>query len=153
MKSIWKNSQGKVIYFLALGLSLIPGRAVAQLNAPVLNGTFTLSSPVRWEKTVLQPGSYWISLDALSTSSPFTIVKICNSKRMVASFISEAHSHGHSSVKNVLTLEQSGDMAVVRSLELPGLGAAFYYPVPKATTLIARGPAASPGISTLSTGN
>lgn len=153
MTLIRKSSFGRMFYILALGLSMVPGRAAAQMNAPNMEGNFTLSSPVLWESTVLQPGSYWISLDSLSSSSPFSIVKISNGKRMVAAFIGLAHSDDGTSMKNVLTVERTGRTAVVRSLELPEFGAVFYYRAPKSAPLVARDPTTSASASTSPPGN
>ena len=139
MTSNGKFSLRSTILFLALGLTLVPGRAAAQESSPILEGSFTLSSEVRWETTVLSPGSYSLSVGSVSPSTPFAIITISDGRRTVASFMSIGRRKETVPGSGALNLVPSGDMPVVRSLDLPEVGVVFNFPVPKSAVLLAEG--------------
>lgn len=139
MTSNGKISLRSTIFFLALGLTLVPGRAAAQDVLPMAEGKFTLSSEVRWEKAVLSPGNYSLSVDSVSSSTPFAIITISDDKRIVATFMSIGRRKETVSGSGALNLILSGDMPMVRSLDLPEVGVVFNFPVPKSAVLLAEG--------------
>ncbi|MHB8655300.1 MAG: hypothetical protein ACYDA9_15625 [Terriglobia bacterium] len=141
MTSNGKLSLRSTIFFLALGLTLVPGRAAAQEGSPMAEGKFTLSSEVRWATTVLPAGMYSLSVDPVNSSTPFAIITISDGKRIVASFMSIGHWKETVPGSGVLNLVHSGDMPMVRSLDLPEVGVVYNFPVPKSARLLAEGSA------------
>ena len=139
MTSNGKFSLRSTILFLALGLTLVPGRAAAQENSTIAEGKFTLSSEVRWETAVISPGDYSLSVESLNTNTPFSIISISDGKRTIASFISLGHPRESVSGSGALNLDVSGGMPMVRSLDLPEVGMVFNFPVLKSATLVADG--------------
>ncbi len=132
MTSMKKNVISKAIYLAALGLSLFPGRAVADTASGVMQGKFQLTSEARWETAVLPPGSYSFVVDA---DGPFAIIRVSNEKRVVAAFICHEHPGASSSGQDFLTLERDGAETVIRSLDLPELGVVFNFTNSKTTPL------------------
>jgi hypothetical protein len=132
MNSIRKHALRKSIYLLALGLSLMPGTALAQSSSTKMEGKFVLSSEARCGTAVLIPGNYSF---ALNTDGPFAVVRISRSKHVVAAFISPAKMRKITSDQDVLNLVRMGGGPYVQSLDLPDLGLEFKFPVPKSTAV------------------
>lgn len=137
MNSLRKHSLRKSIYLLALGLSLIPGSAVAQNNAPKMEGKFALTSEARCGNTVLAPGSYSFSLDS---DGAFAVIRISSNKHVVAAFISPTQVRKIAPDQDVLNLVRISGGPYVRSLDLPELGMEFKFPVPKSEMISTEAP-------------
>lgn len=132
MNSLRKHALRKSIYLLALSLSLIPGAAVAQNHSTSMEGKFTLTSEARCGTAVLLPGSYSFALEA---NGAFAVIKISNSKHVVAAFVSASQVREITPDQDVLELVRMGGGPYLRSLDLPELGVEFKFPVPKSATI------------------
>jgi len=108
---------------LLMSLFLI-ANSQAQSDLSVFAGKFTLAQQVRWDKTVLQPGDYLITIG--SSSMP-TFALVSDSKgRPVARFVSTIHG-GNTSVGNrLLILEKDGQLRIY-GLALANLGKVLIY--------------------------
>jgi hypothetical protein len=125
--TINQRSSGKrmllVVLFMFMGLSFI-GTSQAQ-NLPVYAGKFTLSHQTCWDKTVLQPGDYTITI--ASTSSPI-IAFIRNSDGRPVAMVSSGHADSNTKPGNELLIEETKDGQLrVHSLALADLGLLFIY--------------------------
>ncbi|HLY62154.1 MAG TPA: hypothetical protein VKV95_15540 [Terriglobia bacterium] len=138
MNSLRKHALRKSIYLLALGLSLIPGAAMAQTTPSNVEGKFTLTTEARCGTTILPAGNYWFSLDG---DGPFAVIKISNRKRVVTSFITQGKPRDITTDDSVLNLVRMGGGPYVRSLDLPELGLEFKFPVPKSAITSMEAPA------------
>ncbi|HEV2350047.1 MAG TPA: hypothetical protein VG028_09415 [Terriglobia bacterium] len=137
MNSLRKHALRKSIYLLALGLSLIPGAAVAQNNTTSMEGKFALTSEARCGTAILPPGSYSFSLEA---DGAFSVIRISSGKHVVTSFISPPQVRKITLDQDVLTLVRRGGGPYVRSLDLPELGVEFKFPVPKSAATLMESP-------------
>jgi len=132
MNPIRKHALRKSIYLLALGLSMIPGSAVAQTTPSRMDGKFALTSEARCGSEVLLPGSYTFSLEA---DGPFSVIRISKSKHVVAAFISQTQVRKITPSQDVLNLVRTGGGPYLQSLELPALGVEFKFPAPKSAAM------------------
>lgn len=130
MTSMKRNVVRKAVYLMALGLSLIPGSALADSESRVMQGKFQLTSEARWETAVLPPGSYSFVVE---DDGPFAIIRVRNEKHVVAAFICHEHPGARLSGQDFLTLERDGTETVIRSLDVPELGVVFKFGFPKTT--------------------
>jgi autotransporter adhesin len=124
MKKVQGLAIGKML-FAALSISLIlAGIAQAQLGLPTFTGKFRLTNQVQWDKTVLQPGDYTITIESIGTPAA---VLIRDSKgRPVARLISGIDD-GKTSARNALLLKEKGGQLRVYSLALASLGKVLVY--------------------------
>ena len=75
------------VFFAALVIILtVGGIAQAQTDLPAFTGKFTLTTQVHWDKTILQPGDYTITLG--SSSMPSFALVADSKGRPVARFVS-----------------------------------------------------------------
>jgi hypothetical protein len=109
---------------LATSLTLAVA-ARAQAVFPVFVGKFTLSSPVRWGKATLPPGTYSVSIE--STSRPNMATIRDENSNVVIRVISVASGDYHSG-SNRLRLKSSDDGPLtVQSLVLADLHTVLIY--------------------------
>ena len=123
-----KRAQGLAvsrILFAALNVGLIiVGIAQAQLSIPTFTGKFTLTTQVQWDKTVLQPGDYTVTIESISVPTAALIRD--HSGRPVARFISAIDSGKPTTGNALLIAEKSGQLHVY-SLALGDLGRLLVY--------------------------
>ena len=129
MTSMKSNVVRRAVYLLALGLSLIPGCALADSESRGMQVKFQLTSEARWETAVLPAGNYSFVVE---DEGPYAIIRVSNEKHVVAAFICREHPRTSISGQDFLTLERDGVETVIRSLDLPELGVAFSFVDPKA---------------------
>jgi hypothetical protein len=124
MEKVQGLAVGKIL-LAALGISLIAaGIAKAQSDLPAFTGKFTLTTQVHWDKTILQPGDYTITLG--SSSMPSFALVTDSKGRPVARFVSLVDG-GDARVRNELLIgEQNGQLRVY-SLALGSLGRVLVY--------------------------
>ncbi|MGB9243149.1 MAG: hypothetical protein WCC03_07340 [Candidatus Acidiferrales bacterium] len=100
------------------------GAAWAQGQSPAYVGTFTTTNQIQWDKTVLQPGAYTITIE--STGSPI-VASIRNAKgNAVTHVVSGAHTGKTNGVNALLIKERNGQLEV-HSLALADLGMVLIY--------------------------
>ena len=103
---------------------MVGGIAQAQTDLPAFTGKFTLTTQVHWDKTILQPGDYTITLG--SSSMPSFALVADSKGRPVARFVSRVDG-GDARVHNALLIgEQNGQLRVY-SLALGSLGRVLIY--------------------------
>ena len=123
-----KRAQGLAvsrILFAALNVGLIiVGIAQAQLSIPTFTGKFTLNTQVQWDKTVLQPGDYTVTMESISVPTAALIRD--HSGRPVGRFITTIDS-GKPARGNALLIAEKGGQPHVYSLALGGLGRVLVY--------------------------
>jgi len=124
MKKVHGSAVGKM-FFVALSIILmVGGFAQAQTDLPAFTGKFTLTTQVHWDKAILQPGDYTISLG--SSSMPSFALVTDSKSRPVARFVSLVDG-GDAGVLNALLIgEQNGQLRVY-SLALGSLGRVLVY--------------------------
>ena len=109
--------------FAAVSIGLfIVGMAQAQLST--FTGKFTLTTQVQWDKTVLQPGDYTVTIESIS--APAAALIRDGSGRPVARFIS-AIDGGKTSARNELLIREKGGQLRVYSLALGDLRRTLVY--------------------------
>jgi hypothetical protein len=108
----------------ALCMSVIVGIAQAQTDLPTFTGRFTLTSQVQWDGTVLQPGSYSVTIESIS--SPTAALIRDGSGRPVARFISGIDG-GKTSAGNALLIREKHGQLRVYALALASLGKVLVY--------------------------
>ena len=123
-----KRAQGIAanrLLFVALTVGLIAvGIAQAQLSIPTFTGKFTLTTQVRWDKTVLQPGDYTVTIESISV--PTAALVRDRSGRPVGRFITTIDS-GKPGKGNALLIGEKGGQPRVYSLALGDLGRVLVY--------------------------
>ena len=122
MKRAQELSVSKVL-FAALSISLIVvGTAQAQI--PTFTGKFTLTTQVQWNRTVLQPGDYTVTVESIGAPAAALIRE--SSGRIVARFISGIHDR-KASKGNALLIREKGGQLRVYALALADLGMVLVY--------------------------
>jgi len=111
--------------FAALGFSLIvTGFAQTQVDLPVFMGKFTLTTQVQWNKTVLQPGDYTITIGSVGVP---TFALVTNSKSGHAARFMSGINGGQTSAGNALLIREKDGKLRVYSLVLGSLGRVLVY--------------------------
>jgi hypothetical protein len=124
MKRVQGLSVSKVL-FAALSISLIVGGiARAQMDLPVFTGKFTLTNPVQWNKTVLQPGHYTVTIGS-GSEAKYALIRD-REGRGVGLFVSSFNSR-ETSASNALLIRENGGQARVYALALASLGRVMVY--------------------------
>lgn len=109
----------------ALAVSLMtPGRAPAQHVRPAFLGKFTLTTPVHWGGSVLQPGEYTIRID--STASLGRAL-ISNKDSTFAIRVLNRASEDYRGGPDALQLRVKNGELVVRALVLADLNRVLIY--------------------------
>ena len=143
MKRALGLAAGKVL-FAALSTGLMfAGIAQAQLGISTFEGRFTLTTQVRWNSTVLQPGDYTVTIE--STSTPTAALIRNSSGRPIGRFISGIDD-GKRSTVNALLIREKGGQPYVSVLALASLGKVLVYDraLTQEQTMEARAPQAIP---------
>ena len=124
MKKVQALSVSKML-LAALGFSLIvTGLAKAQVDIPVFTGKFTLTTQVQWDKTVLQPGDYTITIGSIGMP---IFALVTNSKGGPAARFMSGINGGPTSAGNALLIREKDGKLRVYSLALAGLGKVLVY--------------------------
>ncbi len=119
MKQVRGSAVIKILVAV-LGVSLMQvGIAHAQLDIPVFTAKFTLTNQAQWDKTVLQPGDYTITIGSLGT--PTAVLVRDGRGRPVARFVSGIDDE-KASARNALFLRETDGQLRVYALALASLG-------------------------------
>ena len=104
---------------------MMTGVSHAQGDVPSFAGRFTLTTPVQWGKTILQPGDYTVTLE--SRSAGMTVAFVRNSKgSSVGNFMSGINNEKKDG-RDALLLQEKGGQLRVYSLELASLKKVLVY--------------------------
>jgi len=123
-----KKVQGltvRKILFAAVSIGLIiVGIVQAQLDIPTFTGKFKLINQIQWDKTILQPGEYTITI--ATSSTPISAVVRDRKGRPIGRFVTGIDS-GNISARNALFICEKGGQLHVYSLALASLGKVLVY--------------------------
>jgi hypothetical protein len=123
MKRVQVLAVSKILFAASIGL-IIVGIAQAQLGIPTFTGKFRLTTQVQWDKTVLQPGDYSVTIESIS--APTAALIRDGSGRPVARFISGI-DRGKTIAGNALLIREEGGQLRVYALSLASLGKVLVY--------------------------
>ena len=104
---------------------LMAGVSHAQGDAASFVGKFTLTTPVQWQKTILQPGDYTFTV--WPREGNLTLVYLRHSKGDSVGFFLSAIRDERKSDRNALFLKNKDGQLRVYSLELASLGQVLVY--------------------------
>lgn len=110
-----------------LAVCLFAGIISAQFRS-VAEGSFSLSSEVRWGEVVLPAGQYSFVLHSEELPA---ILSVKRDRRTVALVIAESHNELKGSKDNSLILVRQGDKRSIQMLRLGCIGRVYSYTVPK----------------------
>jgi len=113
----------KFLTVLALILTA-KGTALAQDVPPSFLGKFTLTAPVHWGKSVLQPGDYTICIDSMASPS---LVLINKEGSAFAVRVMSGVSNDYRGGSDALQLKVKNGEFVVHALVLADLKRVFIY--------------------------
>jgi hypothetical protein len=102
----------------------LSGTAHAQTAPPKYAGKFTLTYPVHWGRTALQPGDYTIRIRP--TGSPI-IAEICKMNGEHVTFVAAGASSDQANGTNALLIREKQGQFHVHSLALADLGVVLVY--------------------------
>ncbi len=124
MKTNSRNLGSQVLATALLMSLFLIGTTQAQTGVPIFTGKFTLTTQVQWDKKVLQPGDYTITIESID--SPTAALIKDASGRPVARFMSGIHDENTSAGSELLVKEKDGRLCVY-SLALASLGEVLVY--------------------------
>lgn len=118
------------LYLAAMVVSLlIADVARAQIISPQFVGKFTLTSPVRWGKGTLPPGTYTLRIHPVSLP---VIATVYNDRDAVVATVMTGVKEDYTSGTNALHLKIKNGQTVVQSLVLADLNTVLVFdPSPK----------------------
>ena len=122
MKKVQALAVSKVL-FATLSIGVIFA-GIAQAQIPTFTGKFTLTTQVQWNRTVLQPGDYTVTIESIN--APVAALIRDSSGRPVARFISRIDS-GKTSARNALFIQEKDGQPRVYALALANLGKVLVY--------------------------
>jgi hypothetical protein len=112
--------------FAALCISvMIPGVSQAQGHVPGFVGKFTLSAPVQWDKTILPPGDYTVTIEPRAGMTSVAFVRDGKGSS-VGIFMSQIGDEKKGNRDALLLKEKDGHLRVC-SLELASLEKVLLY--------------------------
>ena len=125
---------GLFVAFLALGTAGAKGQV---LDTPSFTGTFTLPVEAQWGKMTLPAGDYTLKFGLLSTGH--ALVEVKGRAEGSVHGIVEAGPYGQTSAtKNAIVCIRENNALIVRALEMPQIGTAAEFAVPRGTKLTAQ---------------
>jgi len=122
MKKVQELAVSKVLLAaVSIGLMFV---GIAQAQIPTFTGKFTLTTQVQWNRTVLQPGDYTVTIESIN--APATVLIRDSSGRPIARFLSGIDS-GKTSTGTALFIREKGGQLRVYALALANLGKVLVY--------------------------
>ncbi len=104
--------------------SLFRGHGTGPGSVPSLVGKFTLTYPIHWGESVLQPGNYTITIKSTGTQM---IALIRNSDGDAVTHVVSGARRGNTSGANALLLREKDGQLTIHSLALADLGMVLIY--------------------------
>ena len=135
-----KKQLRRMLAVAAFGLFAACVSEVPASAQDIFGGSFTLPQEVRWNKTVLPPGSYTF----VFSTNPLPNRMIVTGPNGFVLDLSSAMSYRKTDQPSLLILEHRAGTSFVRELYLADLGLHLRYDVPKAKNeKIAQGPSST----------
>jgi hypothetical protein len=114
-----------IVLLAVLSISfLFAGAAQAQGQSPAFEGRFTLTSRIHWGTTILQPGTYTITIK--SVGEPI-IASIRNAHGDAVTRVMSGARSGNTKGVNALLIKEKDGQLRVHSLALADLGMVLIY--------------------------
>jgi hypothetical protein len=101
-------------------------------------GTFTLPFNAQWGRTVLPAGKYSLYYGHLPTSSTSMVEVAAKDKKSPHVFILAQGVSDAAAAKSALVCIREGNGCIVRALEMPQIGQAVEFAMPRGTRLVAQ---------------
>ena len=116
----------------------IPGVRAQSLRTANLSGAFTLPFNAQWGAASLPPGEYKLYYGHSYEGGPAMVEVVGKENRaphamILAQIVSDA-----TGTKNALVCVREGDAGIIRALELPQIGKAIKFYMPRGARLIAQ---------------
>ena len=124
MKKVQAAAVSKILFAVFSVSLIVAGTAAGQVDIPVFMGKFTLTNPVHWDETVLQPGDYTITIGSIG--SPTAALVRDGSGRPVARFMTGIDD-GRKGATNALLIREKGGQLRVYALTLASVGKMLVY--------------------------
>jgi len=114
------------------------GTRAQSLNTTHFAGTFTLPFEAEWGGTALQPGDYSLYYGRLNPGG-VNVVEVVGKENSTPHIVIVPRAVQDSSAKkNALVCIREGNTGVIRALEMPEIGAALKFGMPRGTQLMAK---------------
>ena len=124
MKTNSRNLGRQVLTTAVLMSLFFIGTTQAQTDVPIFTGKFTLTTQVQWDKKVLQPGDYTVTIGSIGAPTAALIRDAGG--RHVARFMSGIDDE-NTKAGNALLIKGKGGRLCVYSLALASLGRVLVY--------------------------
>ena len=126
---------GLSVVFFAL---VATGARAQSLSTTSFSGTFTLPFEVQWGPTTLSPGEYSLYYGRLFGGGPAPVAVVGQANRTVHALILAQGVNDTSIKKSALVCIREGNVGIVRVLDIPQLGEAVTFSMPRGTQMMAR---------------
>ncbi len=129
-----------MLFIAALALAAVCASATPVFAQNAIQGSFTLSHEVQWQKATLPAGAYTFEMKSLAAPSLITIHGP-NGTRFISALVADEKT----SERSMLLVQQRGGRSVVSELYLAEVGRCLRYAVPKSRedAKIAQAPASA----------
>jgi hypothetical protein len=128
---------GLSMVVFALGATGARAQSIRTTN---FAGTFTLPFEAQWGSTILPVGEYSLYYGRLFEGGPAMVEVVGKENRNPHAFILAQGVSDARAAKSALVCVREGNAGIVRALELPQLGEAVSFKMPRHTQLMARQP-------------
>jgi hypothetical protein len=125
---------GFSVVFLALGAT---GAKAQSLRTPHFSGTFTLPFNAQWGRTILPAGEYKLYYGRLFEGGPAMVEVVGKENRTPHALILPQSVSDASATKSALVCVREGGAGIIRALEMPQIGEAVNFSMPRGTQLMA----------------
>jgi hypothetical protein len=125
---------GLSVVFFALSAT---GARAQSLKTPHISGTFTLPFNAQWGPVTLPAGEYKLYYGRLYDGGPALVEVIGKENRSPHAFILPQGASDATATKSALVCVREGNAGVIRALELPQIGEALNFRMPRHTQLMA----------------
>jgi hypothetical protein len=126
---------GLLVVFFALGATATRAQSLTTTH---FSGTFTLPFVAQWGPVALQPGEYSLYYGRLYGGGPAMVEVIGKEDRTPHAFILAQAVNDSAARKSELVCIREGNAGIIRALEMPQLGEAVEFKLPRNTQLMAQ---------------
>jgi hypothetical protein len=125
---------GLTVVFFALGAT---GARAQSFSNTRFSGTFTLPFEAQWGPVTLQPGAYKLYYGRLTDGGSAMVEVVGKENRKPHVLILAREVNEASITKSALVCIREGNVGIIRVLEMPQLGEAVEFSMPRGTQLMA----------------
>jgi hypothetical protein len=125
---------GLSVVFFALGAT---GARAQTLKTPHFSGAFTLPFNAQWGPVSLPAGEYKLYYGRLNDGGPALVEVVGKEKRTPHAFILPQGASDAKATKSALVCVREGGAGIIRALEMPQIGEAVNFRMPRGTQLVA----------------